>query len=63
MNKYLIIWISDYIDCATAINVTFTIGGVEYPVHPVDWSYSSPTGGKFCIGALQAANGIGAGDL
>lgn len=40
--------------CDVEVNITFVIGGVQYPIHPLDASLNwSANGTDFCIGAFQ----------
>ncbi|KAL7418968.1 hypothetical protein Q5752_006652 [Cryptotrichosporon argae] len=49
--------------CTTQLAITFTIGGVAFPVHPLDmtWSDSSTTSSsqQTCVGALQYSSTLG----
>lgn len=53
--------------CTQPLSLTFTFGGTDYPVHPLDMSWIDTTDSSFqvCVGALQYAGNIGAttGDL
>jgi len=41
--------------CDAEVNLTFTIGGVKYPIHPLDTSLDwSENGTDFCIGSVSA---------
>ena len=41
--------------CDVEVNLTFTIGGVKYPIHPLDTSLDwSENGTDFCIGSVSA---------
>ena len=41
--------------CNVEVNLTFTIGGVKYPIHPLDTSLDwSENGTDFCIGSVSA---------
>lgn len=40
--------------CDAEVNLTFTIGGVKYPIHPLDTSLNwSENGTDFCIGSVS----------
>jgi len=40
--------------CDVEINVTFSIGGIDYPIHPLDTSLEwSENGTDFCVGSFQ----------
>ena len=40
--------------CDAEVNLTFTIGGVKYPIHPLDTSLDwSENGTDFCIGSVS----------
>jgi hypothetical protein len=40
--------------CNVEVNLTFTIGGVKYPIHPLDTSLAwSDNGTDFCIGSVS----------
>lgn len=44
--------------CDVELNVTFKLGGVDFPIHPLDTSISTlnkvdSLGNPFCIGAFQ----------
>jgi len=41
--------------CDIEVNLTFLIGGVQYPIHPLDTSltWSQDNGTQFCIGSFQ----------
>ncbi|KAF9793025.1 acid protease [Thelephora terrestris] len=42
------------IPCDAEVNLTFIIGGVQYPIHPLDTSLSwNANGTDFCIGSFQ----------
>ena len=46
------------VPCDQLINLTFTLGGVQYPIHPLDVSSSdfnmvSSTGNPVCVGTFQ----------
>ena len=46
----------DYVPCTTPMNITISLNGVPYPIHPLDLTFTSgdvqdPT---LCVGALQA---------
>lgn len=53
--------------CTQPLSLTFTFGGTDYPVHPLDMSWIDTADSSFqvCIGALQYAGNIGdtTGDL
>ena len=41
--------------CDVEVNLTFSIGGVKYPIHPLDTSLDwSENGTTFCIGSVSA---------
>lgn len=42
------------IPCDAEVNLTFIIGGVQYPIHPLDTSLSwSANGTNFCVGSVS----------
>ena len=48
------VWV---IDCDAEVNVTFLIGGVSYPVHPLDTNQegADDDGNAICFGAVRVA--------
>jgi len=41
--------------CDAEVNLTFSIGGVKYPIHPLDTSLDwSENGTTFCVGSVSA---------
>jgi len=53
--------------CEMMLNVSVTIGRVEYPIHPIDASYKANPSDKGCIGSIVASDYLGqegaAGDM
>ncbi|KDQ16125.1 hypothetical protein BOTBODRAFT_43702 [Botryobasidium botryosum FD-172 SS1] len=57
-----------YMDCTLAMNVSITLGdpgaSSTIPLHPLDLSSQAPSrSGQQCIGTIQGADGIAAGDI
>jgi hypothetical protein len=57
--------ITDYLRCDMPLALSFTFNGKQYPVHPLDMSdYSSADPShKTCLGLIQYATGLTAGDV
>lgn len=58
-------WLADYLRCDKPLSLAFTFNGKQYPVHPLDMSdYSSTDSShKTCVGLIQYAPGLSAGDV
>ncbi|KAJ9123052.1 hypothetical protein QFC22_001241 [Naganishia vaughanmartiniae] len=54
-----------YLRCDVPLALSFTFGGKQYPVHPLDMSDYSSTdpSQKTCLGLIQYAPGLTAGDV
>ena len=46
------------VDCDAEINLSFKIGGVTYPIHPLDVTQSTTddNGNTFCFGTVRATS-------
>jgi hypothetical protein len=55
----------DYLRCDIPLSLAFTFNGKQYPAHPLDMSDFSPTdtSHKTCLGLIQYAPGLTAGDV
>jgi hypothetical protein len=47
------------IPCDAEVNITIKIGGVTFPIHPLDTSlYWVENGEQICIGSVSASYGL-----
>lgn len=56
---------ADRLACNMPLTLTFTFGGTDYPMHPLDMSYIDTEDPSFsrCLGVLQYADLNNRGDL
>jgi hypothetical protein len=56
---------ADYLRCDIPLSLALTFNGKQFPVHPLDMSdyTSTDPSHKTCLGLIQYASGLTAGDL
>lgn len=52
-----------YMPCDQMLNISITIGAIEFPIHPLDVAYNSDPSSKYCTGSIRSSNDLTQGDL